>query len=136
MGEPNQVKWRGIRPVEPREAIPIQPYGDFGTQIAKHNWVEGGTSIIHTVTSGKNLYLCSVAFSIYPTVDGEGTFSIRDDNDIVQYILFQIQRQANDGTMVTLTFNPPFVIPEGWDIAIWSSATGFRLRGFIFGYEV
>jgi len=136
MGEPNQVKWRGIRPVEPREAIPIQPYTDFGTQVAKDNYANNSTVIIHTVTSGKNLYLCSVAFSVYPTVDGSGSFNIRDDNDNIKHILFQIQRQANDGTMVTLTFNPPFVIPEGWDIIIWSSTTGFRLRGFIFGYEV
>jgi len=136
MGEPNQVKWRGIRPVEPREAIPVQPYGDFGTQVVKHDCVEGGGSVIYTVSSGKNLYLCSVAFSVYPIADGNGSFNIRDDNDNIKHILFQIQRQANDGTIITLTFNPPFVIPEGWDIHLWSSATGFRLRGFIFGYEV
>jgi len=89
MGEANQVKWVGIRPTEPaetipveeqsplteigvkpvtpRQAIPIQPYRDFGTQVAAHNWVEGGTRVIYTVSSGKSLYLCSVAFSVYPT---------------------------------------------------------------------
>lgn len=136
MGEPNQVKWRGIRPVEPREAIPIQPYGDFGTQVAKSAYVNNTTTIIHTVTSGKSLYLCSIALSVFPTAAGYGYFYVRDENDTTQYTILRPKRQQDDGEMVTMTFNPPLVIPEGYDIVIRSQVTDFVLYGFIFGYEV
>jgi len=136
MGESNQVKWRGIRPVEPREAIPIQPYTDFGTQVAKDNYANNSTVIIHTVTSGKSLYLCSIGFSVFPTATGHGVFFVRDESDTTQYRFFYIRRQSDDGDMVSMTFNPPLVIPEGWDICLWSATSGFGIRGFIFGYEV
>ena len=136
MGEKNQVKWVGIRPVEPREAIPIQPYGDFGTQIAKDEYANNGGSTIHTVTSGKNLYLCSIAFSIFPTANGRGLFYVRNESDVTQYEFFDIRRQANDGFAVSMSFNPPLVIPEGWDICVYSYDSGFYVKGFIFGYEV
>jgi len=136
MGEPNQVKWRGIRPVEPREAIPVQPFGDFGTQITKSVYANNATKIIHTVSSGKSLYLCSVALSVFPTALGEGYIYVRDENDTTQYYILVTRRQENDGEMVSMTFNPPIQIPAGWDICVVSSATNFKLRGFIFGYEV
>jgi len=136
MGEPNQVKWRGIRPVEPREAIPIQPYTDFGTQVAKSASANNSTAIIHTVTAGKSLYLCGVSLSVVPTASGYGYFSVRDDTDTLQYTFFRPNRQQNDGEMVSMTFNPPLVIPEGWDIYIISQVNNFGMTGFIFGYEV
>lgn len=136
MGEPNQVKWRGIRPVDPREAIPVQPFGDFGTQIVKDTYADNSTVIIHTVTSGKSLYLCSIALSVIPAATGYGYFYVRDDSDTTQYRFFRPRRQQYDGEMVSMTFNPPLIIPEGWDICLMSQVDGFGMRGFIFGYEV
>jgi len=136
MGEPNQVKWRGIRPVEPREAIPVQPFGDFGTQIAKDAYANNSTVIIHTVTSGKSLYLCNIGLSVFPTASGYGYFYVRDENDTTQYRFFRPRRQQYDGEMVSMTFNPPLIIPEGWDIVLWSQVADFIIYGFIFGYEV
>ena len=61
---------------------------------------------------------------------------MRDENDTTQYTIFRPRREQNDGEMVTMTFNPPLVIPEGYDIVIRSQVTDFVLYGFIFGYEV
>jgi len=136
MGEGNQVKWRGIRPIDPREAIPIQPYADFGTQVAKDHYANNSITIIHTVTSGKNLYLCSATFSVFPAATGEGYMYVRNENDALQYYLFFIRRPTDNGTMVSVSFNPPLIIPQGWDICVRSMTLNFRVRGFIFGYEV
>ena len=136
MGETNQVKWVGIRPVEPREAIPIQPYGDFGTQVVKNNHANNSTVIIHTVTSGKTLYLCSITLSVDPIANGYGWFYVRDTNDNTVYSFFRPRRQANDGEMVSATFNPPLKIPDGYDICLMSEVDGFHMYGFIFGYEL
>jgi len=136
MGEANQVKWRGIRPVEPREAIPVQPFGDFGTQVAKDNYVDNSIVIIHTVTNGKTLHLCNISLSVYPQTDGYGWFYVRDTNDTIVYHFFRPRRLAYDGEMVTMTFNPPLQIPEGYDICLMSEVEGFFIHAFIFGYEV
>jgi len=136
MGEKNNVRWVGIRPTDPREAIPTQPYGDFGTQVAKYAWVENATSIIHTVSAGKTLYLCSIALSVDAVADGRGRMFVRDDTDTIQYYFFRARRPAGSGEMVPLTFNPPLQIPEGWDICVWSEVADFHLIGFIFGYEL
>jgi len=125
-----------VKPASPRETIPIQPYKDFGTQIAKDYWANNSTGIIHTVTSGKSLYLCSVSLSFYNTSAGYGNMFVRDTSDNVQYRLLEIRRQANDGISVPLTFNPPLVLPAGWDICVYSGASDVLVRGFIFGYEV
>ncbi|RLG10436.1 hypothetical protein DRN69_09010 [Candidatus Pacearchaeota archaeon] len=136
MGEPNQVKWRGIRPVEPREAIPVQPFGDFGTQVAKHSSINNDTTIIHTVMSGKILYLCSLSFGMTPINAGEGWIFVRDENDNITYYLFTTYRQQNDGICISMTFNPPLIIPAGYDICIQSNTEYCYVNGFIFGYEV
>jgi len=158
MGEKNKVRWVGIRPIDPpetipveeqsplteisvkpvspRQAIPIQPYGDFGTQIVKYAWVENATAIIHTVSAGKTLHLCSIALSVDAVADGRGRMFVRDDSDTIQYYFFRPRRPAGNGEMVGLTFNPPLKISEGWDICVWSENADFHLIGFIFGYEV
>jgi len=158
MGEKNRVRWVGIRPtdppetipveeqsplteigvkpVSPRQAIPTQPYRDFGTQIAKEGNAVNATVIIHTVSTGKTLYLCSVSFSVYPTANGMGALYCRDTDDALQYIFFIIRRQANDGFATAMSFNPPLVIPAGYDLCVRSWNDGFDTRGFIFGYEL
>jgi len=136
MPEGNMMRWVGIRPTDPREAIPIQPYADFGTQIAKHVTANNQTSIIHTVSNGKNLYLCTATLSCLLTVTGNFCMFVRDDSDTTRYYIAYCRRQADDGICIPVTFSPPLVIPEGWDVCIWSGANGVQIQGFIFGYEV
>ncbi len=135
-GEPNSVKWVGIRPTNPREAIPSQPYGDFGTQVVKDASIDNGTTIIHTVTAGTTLYLCSITFSMNPIAAGAGLMFVRNVADVLQYRFFQMRRLINDGFGVGTTFNPPLTIPAGYDVCIQSAAANVWVYGMIFGYEL
>jgi len=116
--------------------IPIQPYADFGTQVAKHKEINNTTTIIHTVSANKTLYLCNLVYSLQTLQAGGACVYVRDTNDYVLYKIIQTKRQQDDGFSISINFNPPLRIPAGYDIVGCSFAADAILICFIFGYEV
>jgi len=122
--EPNEVKWVGVRPAHK------------GTQIFKDATAENGITVIHTVSSGKTLYLCEVMLRCIYNVTGWGQLYVQDNNDIFVRDLCLINPIAN--TIKPTDHNhfwPPVEIPSAYDICVQSNAAGLIARGAIFGWE-
>jgi len=122
--EPNQVKWWGIRPAH------------RGTQVAKSASAINATVIIHTVTAGKTLFLCSASLSLQSGVGG-GNIFVRNGADVWQFALLaaQIFTAAATSQGSSITFWPPLEIAAGWDLCTISGAAACSASGFIFGWE-
>ena len=120
----NKVLWRGIRPAH------------NGNQIIKRVSVVNGSSIVHTVSAGKTLYLTQWRFSSQTTVAGlYGNIHVRDGGDVILYYMDDILMAAigEYGNAVGLFF--PIEIPAGYDVVVQSSGVGLDARGFIHGFE-
>lgn len=140
MVEDNQVKWRGIRPVEPLENIQVHlgPWeGQVGSksrvQIKKSVEGNNNTTIIHTVTSGKKFYLCSCHCAGDNGNNQETHLSVRDDGDTLQYAIIGFTASAATPMNEALTFNPPLEIAAGFDVVLITDAG--HADGFVFGWE-
>lgn len=122
--ELNQVKWVGVRP------------GHNGTQVLKENYVSNATLVLHTVTAGKTLYLCSAYASYYISATGIiGRLFVRDVADFTVYS-FSICNSGALGQMEsTPSYNPPIEIPAGYDICLISGAASMVIRAGIHGWE-
>jgi len=139
-GEPDQVKWVGVRPVYPTENIQIQ-MGAFETtvggvtrvQINKSVIGNNNTTIIHTVTAGKVFYLCAVTFSGNPQAGGTSDLFIRNVADVAQYTILHSHTAAVDGRDSAMPLFMPIAIPAGYDIVLTTTNTAAHV--FIAGWE-
>lgn len=123
--EHNQVKHVGVRPT-----------GLMGaTQIAKWAYANNSTAIVHTVTTGKTLYLTSIIMSAVPIAAGEAHFSVRDTGDTLAYHLGQTRCLINAGFISPASFQPALEIPAGYDIYVVSDTANFLALLSIFGWE-
>ncbi len=140
MTSANQVRWRGIHNISP--LINIQTHiGTFETsvdgvtraQIIKSNEVNNTTTILHTVTAGKTLYLCSCSLHVNAGANQLGHLKVRNVADVDQYFLLDLETAAQAPMHGQNTFNPPIVIAAGFDIVVETTAA--QGAGFIFGWE-
>ena len=122
--EPNELRWYGSRPAHK------------GTQILKENDAENETTIVHTVTTGKVLYLCSMILGYYAIAAGYAYGRIRDDSDeTVTTVFIDTIQAGSDGKGTFASFWPPMEIPASYDIIVISSAVGLKPNLTIFGWE-
>jgi hypothetical protein len=122
--ESNQVKWVGVRPAH------------RGEQVVKSSSAQNATVIIHTVTAGKTLFLCSVFLRAYWNVVGNShPLAVRNAADVIQYTLLDMLAPAVGHGEVSRAFGPPLEIPAGYDITIVSAGVGDIMLGSIFGWE-
>lgn len=96
----------------------------------------GVTTIIHTVTAGKSLYLAGCELDVYHSGAGTGgRLFVRDAVDALQYIILNhYGLVANERGSDTINLAPALVIPAGWDICVSSSALA-NSNAFIQGWE-
>jgi len=122
--EPNQVKWVGVRPAH------------NGTQIAKQATAIDQTTVLHTVTSGKTLFIATLIIEFDSTVSGVvGNVRVRDTSDVTMFdIVTCVMREATQ-ELLSIPFNPPLEIAEGYDIVLVSNNSSMRTIGFIHGWE-
>ena len=122
--EPNQVAWQGSRPAH------------RGTQVLKEATVDNSTAIIHTVTSGKTLYLCTITLGTLVSVTGHQSVRLRDGSDV--HVVYFLSSRDLLNVLVTpmlWTSWPPAEIPAGYDITVVGSGGGHVVRGTVFGWE-
>ncbi len=140
MTESDQVKWRGIQNVSP--LVNIQTHigifetsvdGVARTQIIKSNEVNNTTTILHTVTAGKTLYLCSCSLHVNAGANQLGHLKVRNVADADQYFLLDLETAAQAPMQGQNTFAPPIAIAAGFDIVVETTAA--QAAGFIFGWE-
>lgn len=122
-----------------RRVAGLRPSGT--TQIIACDSATNTTTIIHTVTGGKTLYLQAVSI-LAVTSEGigyghSGQVSVRDTGDNFKYILVGASFD-NYGNFpgVFAVFPVPIEIPANYDIYISTDEAHATAYGTIFGWEV
>ncbi|HDZ62616.1 MAG TPA: hypothetical protein ENH40_05680 [Nitrospirae bacterium] len=110
------------------------------TQVFKNGIAAGGTSLLHTVATGKSLYMTGLFIAINSLdTSSPVNISVQDENDIWQYYLFKTTPRAtldNSANMaLSIDIIPPQEITEGWDIKIYTGNAGVLLSVSLSGWE-
>jgi len=137
MKESDRIKMFGVLPSQGADPIPVGKIPDGATQILEDTVATNETAIIHTVNSGKTLYLVTWVLSAYLLANGYIALRIRNTEDTITFDL--ALTFITGGTTVPAIIGsaiPPIEVPEGYDIVIFSSVAGLSAQGGIFGYEM
>ncbi len=122
--EPNQARWVGSRPAHK------------GTQIAKHGVATNATTIIHTVTSGKTLFLCSSILTINTSTAGKFCqYKVQDVGNSLVYLFTSCVFDIVGQLIIPFNFDPPLEIPTGYDLVLISNDINLNSMAFIHGWE-
>lgn len=161
-GEPNQVKWIGIRPTDPAVNIPVdikvftagiyplEPVtqqifqtepgkwaatrgGVSRSQITAWNSVGNGWITIYTVTSGKTLFITNGFIGMRGTGAHYGRLVICSSGTTGFQTILTITCAANTAPNLSIAYPMPIVAPSGYLIRI-ESDTDNTLGGFC-GWE-
>lgn len=106
--------------------------GDTGTQVVKSNIAVNQTTLIHTVTAGKNLYISSCGANQGYTGGMKSTLFITDASDNLVAELINLQYSL--GTQSQCFVNP-VKVPAGYKIKISSNVAGQGAAAFFQGWE-
>jgi len=135
MGEVNQFKWVGVRPVTPYEGIPVFQYiPENATKVVAYNYAEDERVDVYVVPAGKTLFLTLAIFMVNAASGGYGNLHVRDDTDTFRYCLAVVRKPSSDGDTYPIPFILPLEIPENWKICLFSSTSNFFSYGFVWGY--
>jgi len=157
MSEKDQSRWRGIRPTNPEENIPVKQgnqtllkstvypgvsgYGTFPVlnpnllAVQEYNEANNSTVIIYTVPAGKTLYITTFHIFVYNAVVGLGAIFARDANDQNFQWIIGGSYPLGEGRSSSINFNIPLVVPALWDICIYSGAVSCLCYGGFIGYR-
>lgn len=99
-----------------------------------------GTTILHTVTAGKTLFLTGATLGLSSLDVAEaGYLAVRNVANAIQYYIFRAGLEASENNSANLAFSlpavPPIEIAAGWDIVVYSPSAGFASAGAISGWE-
>lgn len=133
-GETDQVRWRGIRPVNGIRGI--WPAIDSVRVNVADDKTGTGVSILYTVPANKILFIASGFLTSRLAVDrtARSAMFIRDDNDVDKFpILYNIFDIAGQ-TTIPVQYKPALQIIQGWDVYLYNSAPEVDCRGAIFGW--
>jgi len=133
-GEADQVKWRGVRPIDGIRGIwPEQN----ATRINKSEDQTGiGTTIIYTVPAGQKLYISTAGLCSTQTVNemGCGILEVRNEADVLQYYLVGHYYDFAGQFTNFVNHFPACEAQAGWDVTVRSYNAAMRARGFIYGW--
>lgn len=135
--ESSEVRMLGVIPSKGADPIPVGKIPDGGTQVVKSDEIADTSAILHTVTTGKTLYLSHFTLCATRHVAASGFLAVRDGNDSQVYVISYVQSYTStQGMAVSGSFLPPLEIPAGYDVYLVSSDAGLFVNGFIHGYEM
>jgi len=133
-GEADQVKWRGVRPIEGIRGIwPDQN----ATRINKSEALVGaGSQIIYTVPAGKKLFVSTAALCTVLGINvlSGGWLEARDAADVRQYFMMSHALNIAGHMADFVSYLPALELEDGWDVALWTYGGGVEVRGYIFGW--
>ena len=87
MNEPNQVLWRGIRPVDPPEYIPVLPYKPDAVQYRVYSRAQDETVESLNVPAGNVYHIINIYVHVPYLNDGSGSISLTDSNNHILQML-------------------------------------------------
>jgi len=133
-GEPDQVRWRGVRPV----------YGIRGVwpaidaeRVHASSFRDGlGSNIIYTPAAGKIYFITGLVMASRLAVAAEcyTRVWVRDVADAEVYRICE-QPYISAGSLITpMSFFPALEIAAGYDLVSYSSHADLDLRCFTFGW--
>ena len=133
-GEPNEVNWRGVRPVSGIRGVwparnSVRVYEE-GYQSSR------GTAIVYTVPANKKLFISGHLLS---SLEETGAFAtmrmgVRNSDDALMYWM-QYQYYDIPGQQTTpMAHQPALEAEAGYDVFVQSSHTYVSGRGLIFGW--
>lgn len=133
-GEADQVRWRGIRPVEGIRGVwPARNSVRIAEEAAQ---VGAGATIIYTVPTGKIFFLTSGGMAAFNSAGGGNTagVGVRDGDDSHQYSVcfhyFSAQNEVSDSHQ----FFPALEVPADYDVYAYSNNASVTLLGQAFGW--
>jgi hypothetical protein len=103
------------------------------TQILKSAQNASDNHILHTVTSGKTLYITSCCLSYSSGSAGFAKLLVRNGSDTILYYLVSAYLSSTPDQNIALSFPMPISVAAGFDIVI-SGASGY-IFGTIHGWE-
>lgn len=122
--EYNRAKWIGVRP------------GHNGIQIVANGaGVVDETTVIHTVSASKVLYITSWWLSCFASAAGTANFFI---NDTDPALFYRICRFEDDGAFclaLSGNFWPPLEVSSSYTVSIHSNSADLEAAGGFVGWE-
>ncbi len=133
-GEPDQVLWRGVRPVEgirgvwpARNSPRIAKTGSQGG---------GGITLVYTVPTGKLLFISTCFLTSRLSADGAhwGALRIRDDEDAELVVLIFHWYNIAGQLATQVPYLPAYEVPAGYDVYVESSHGNLGCYGVFNGW--
>lgn len=133
-GEPNQVLWRGVRPITGIRGV--WP-GIDAERIVKSKYLSGaGPAIVYTVPADTRLYLTSAFASV--RFDGAGpswaAIGVRDGGDAHLYWLAMIYVVDASFYNTPLSYFPALEMTAGYDVYVKTGSANADINGIINGW--
>ena len=133
-GEPDEVRWRGVRPVEGIRGVWPERNAARVDKI-KLQSSAGGTNF-YTVPAGKILFIYQAFLNSRLTVAAAtaGWMVIRTGGDVdvftISYHLYTIEGQMGDNH----NYSPAVAIPAGYKVRVYSSSNDLHLYASFHGW--
>ncbi len=133
-GEENEVKWRGVRPINGIRGV-------WPARNAVRVHVDGvlsgiGTAIVYTVPVGKIFFMSNMAFTTRNSAASvtDPHITVRDDSDVQQYVLLMQYEQVIAASISAQSFMPAIEVLAGWDVCIIVTVGVGRGRAYLHGW--
>ena len=125
MSEPNQVLWRGIRPTNPPEYIPVLPYNPNATIYTKSTHIDDTTLDLLTVPSLNTYHIINLFGNVFPYHNGKGSISRIDCNGNTKEVFGYYFADDYKVGCPSITLLSPITLLENEIIRLYSNAYEF-----------
>lgn len=133
-GEENQVKWRGVQPVDGIRGV--WPARD-AVRFTASEWRAGiGTTLMYTVPVGMIAYITTAGLASLSTGAAavSARLEVRNALDVLQYYMFYHYFAIPGQFTSFVTFLPGREAEAGWKINVYSNNAIVSARGLVFGW--
>lgn len=133
-GEPNEVVWRGVRPIAGIRGV--WPDIDAVRVIDSAYQAGAGSLIIYTVPAGKILFVTSafLAARYSGAANAWGAIGVRDALDAHQYWFAMVYIVGANSYNTPLSYFPAVEVPAGYDVYVRSGDALLDANGIINGW--
>ena len=127
MSEPNQVLWRGIRPVDPPEAIPVLPYTPGAIQHRTYGVADNSDINLLTVPAGHTYHIINMFGNCQPDADGVGYIELISGAGHILLVFGFYFSDASKMSCPPIVLMAPIDVLENEYIKVYSLNTDFKV---------
>ena len=128
MSEPNQVLWRGIRPTNPPEYIPVLMYKPGSELYYANANISNGEAILLSVPSGYTYHIINLFGSVIPSSNGYGYMQIYDSDSHAKIVLQTYYSDDYKMSNMPVVLLSPLILLANETLRINSSAASFTVH--------